>query len=116
MRKKEYEILEPITINEDEVLILKLEVLLHPRDVENIRNNIIQQLEGGVVMIPKGMQYTICKREELEHERKLIKIDTWVDKLKRIINDPEAPEEYKDYCMHLINEINAEFQAQQPED
>lgn len=58
--------LQPITINKDEILILKLEQLLHPRVVKEIRNDIIKQIETGVVMIPKGMAYTICKRECLE--------------------------------------------------
>lgn len=60
--------LEPIKINEGEVLILKLEVLIHPREIEKIRNNIIKQVKEGVVMVPKGMQYTICKRSEVEQQ------------------------------------------------
>ena len=73
MRKKECEILKPISINEDEVLILKLEVLLHPRDVKAIRDDIIHQIKEGVVMIPKGLQYKICKREEIEQQAELQK-------------------------------------------
>ena len=63
--------LDPIKINKDEVLILKLEVLIHPKEIEKIRNDIIRQIEGGVVMIPNGLQYEICKREELERKAEL---------------------------------------------
>lgn len=42
--------------------------------------------------------------------KRFINVDTWIDKLKRVIKD--APGEYADYCTHLINEIEAEFRAQ----
>lgn len=42
--------------------------------------------------------------------KRFINVDTWIDKLKRVIKD--APGEYADYCMHLISEIEAEFHAQ----
>ena len=42
--------------------------------------------------------------------KRFINIDTWIDKLKKVIDD--APGEYADYSMHLINEIEAEFRAQ----
>lgn len=42
--------------------------------------------------------------------KRFINIDTWIDKLKKVIDD--APGESADYCTHLINEIEAEFRAQ----
>lgn len=42
--------------------------------------------------------------------KRFINVDTWIDKLKKVIDD--APGEYADYCTHLINEIEAEFNAQ----
>ena len=59
---------DPITINKDEVLILKTEMLLHPRNLEKVRNDVIRQIEGGAVIIPNNFTYTICKRDCLEQE------------------------------------------------
>ena len=109
-----------VKINKDkgEVLILKTDLLLHPREVEKIRNDVIQQIKGGAVIIPNGFTIAICKRDCLEHpevitRKRMIDVDTWIDKLAKIVSDPEAPGEYKDYCMHLISEIEAEFRAQE---
>lgn len=41
-----------------------------------------------------------------------IDADAWIDKLNKIINDPEAPGELIDHCYHMINEIEAEIHAQ----
>jgi len=60
--------MDPITINKDEVLILKTELLLHPRDVKKVRNDVINQIKGGAVIIPNGFSFTICKRDCLEQE------------------------------------------------
>ena len=112
--------MDPIKINKDngEVLILKTDLLLHPRNIEKIRNDVIRQIEGGALIIPNGFAYAICKRDCLEHpevvtRKRMIDVDTWIDKLAKIVSDPEAPEEYKDYCMHLVNEIETEFRAQE---
>lgn len=43
--------------------------------------------------------------------KRFINVDTWINKLRKVIDD--APGEYADYCMHLINEIEAEFRAQE---
>ena len=64
------EIMNPIAINKEEVLILKTEMLLHPRDVEKVRNDVIRQIESGAVIIPNGFTYMICKRGELAQEGK----------------------------------------------
>lgn len=60
--------MKPITINKNEVLILKTDLLLHPRDVEKIRNDIINQINSGAVIIPNGFSYTIRKRNHLEQK------------------------------------------------
>ena len=98
-----------VKINKDkgEVLILKADMLLRPSALENIHNNVMQQIKEGVVIIPCGFDFDILKRG------RMIVVDTWIDKLAKIISDPEAPEEYKDYCMHLVGEIEAEFRAQE---
>lgn len=51
--------------------------------------------------------------EEAAKKKRMIDVDTWIDKLAKIISDPEAPGEYKDYCMHLVDEIETEFRAQE---
>lgn len=51
--------------------------------------------------------------EEAANKKRMIDVDTWIDKLSKIISDPEAPGEYKDYCIHLVSEIEAEFRAQE---
>lgn len=83
-----------------------------------MQNDVIQQIEGGAVIIPNNFTYTICKRDCLDHpevvtRKRMIDVDIWIDKLAKIVSDPEAPEEYKDYCMHLVSEIEAEFRAQE---
>ena len=42
----------------------------------------------------------------------MIDADIWIDKLQNIINDEEAPSEYKDYCLNLVNEIETELSSQ----
>ena len=112
--------MDSIKINMDkgEVLILKTDLLLHPKSIEALRNNIAKQIEGGVVIVPNNFTFAICTRDCLEHpevvtRKRMIDVDTWIDKLAKIISDPDAPEEYKDYCMHLVSEIEAEFRAQE---
>lgn len=109
-----------IKINKDngEVLILKTDLLLHPRDVEKVRNNVIQQIEGGAVVIPNGFTYAIYKRDCIEHlevvtRKRMIDVDMWIDTLAKIISDPEAPGAYKDYCFDLVNSIETEYRAQE---
>lgn len=45
--------------------------------------------------------------------KKIIDVDIWIKKLNKIINDPEAPGEIIDYYLNLINEIEAEYEAQE---
>lgn len=56
--------MEPIAINENEILILKTNMLLHPSDMERIRTNVICQIKEGVVIIPNGFDYETRKRTE----------------------------------------------------
>ena len=51
--------------------------------------------------------------EEAANNKRMIDIDIWIDKLSKIVSDPDAPGEYKYYCMHFINEIETEFRAQE---
>jgi len=61
--------MNPIKINREEILILKTDMLLHPRELEKIRNDVIRQIEeGNAVIIPNGFTYTICKRDCLKQE------------------------------------------------
>ena len=44
--------------------------------------------------------------------KRMIDADEWIRKLKKIIEDADAPGEQIDYCYNLINEIEAEVSAQ----
>lgn len=101
--------MDSIKINKDkgEVLILKANVALRDSDLWHIRNKVIEEITEGVAILPCGFDVEILRRG------RLIDVDTWIDKLAKIISDPEAPGEYKDYCMHLVSEIEAEFRAQE---
>lgn len=57
-------------------------------------------------------EYCVFGIAPAEREARNIDIDVWIDKLSKIVSDPEAPGEYKDYCLHLIGEIEAEYRAQ----
>lgn len=112
--------MDSIKINMDkgEVLILKTDLLLHPKSIEALRNDIAKQIEGGAVIVPNGFAYAICKRDCLEHpevvtRKRMIDVDMWIDRLAKIVSDPDAPGEYKDYCMNFISEIETEYRAQE---
>ena len=53
-----------VKISEGEILILKTNMLLHPRDLERIRINIEQQRESGIITIPNGFDYEIVQVPE----------------------------------------------------
>ena len=101
--------MESVKINKDkgEVLILKANTMLRDSDLQYIRDKAIKQITEGVAIIPCGFDFDILRRG------RLIDVDIWIDKLAKIVSDPEAPGEYKDYCMHLISEIETEFRAQE---
>lgn len=60
--------INPIAINKGEVLILKTDILYRPEVLEKMRNNIIRQIESGVVVVPANFSYEIWEREEVEQE------------------------------------------------
>lgn len=99
----------------EKILILKADANVSYAHIQRIRDDVINQMEDGVAVIPFGFSYSILDCGFLEHGSRFVNIDEWINKLKRITNDPACPGEYKDYCMHLISEVEAEFQAQQPE-
>ena len=97
-------------------MILKTDLLLHPREYSKIRNDVIQQIECGAVIIPNGFAYAICKHDCLEHpevvaRKRMIDVDIWIDKLTNAMK--QAPADQFDYCLHLINEIETEFLSQE---
>lgn len=55
--------MDPITINKAEVLILKPDVMLSHDHLACIREDIIEQVKEGVVIIPNGFSYEIWKRD-----------------------------------------------------
>lgn len=61
---------EPIKIqlNKDDILILKTDVLIHPKDLEKIRKNVADQAKEGTVIIPHGFSYEILKTNQIKDE------------------------------------------------
>ena len=55
--------MNPITINQSEVLILKADMMLSKDHLEAIRRDIAEQAESGLVIIPSGFSYEIWKRD-----------------------------------------------------
>ena len=51
--------------------------------------------------------------ERLTKGNRIIDADIWIDRLKTIVCDPEAPGELKDYYKNLINEIETETNLQE---
>lgn len=70
--------MDVIKINKDEVLILKTESLLHPRDLEKVRNDVIRQIKGGAVIIPNNFTFTICKRDSSGVEGQTMNQNDWI--------------------------------------
>lgn len=48
---------------DDEVLIVKCKVILHPRDTHRIREAIIDQMKEGVVVLPDYMEAIVVPKD-----------------------------------------------------
>lgn len=62
-----------------------------------------------------GDSIILKKYEEAANNKRMIDADAWINKYRNIIADNNAPGEYKDYCMHMISEIESECSAQEGE-
>lgn len=62
--------MDPIAVKEGEILILKSDMLFRPDYLRKVKNDIIRQIESGVVIIPPGFSYEIWARKEAEQEGK----------------------------------------------
>lgn len=56
--------MDSIKINENQILILKTEMLLKPSDREKVRKEVIRQIAEGAVIIPNGFSYEIIEADE----------------------------------------------------
>lgn len=55
--------IEPIKvkISENQILILKTDMMIHPKEKIRIRAEVAQQIKNGVVTIPHGFEYEIVQ-------------------------------------------------------
>lgn len=83
---------------------------------KEIRRNIFktESAEGKPMEIfVDGDSIVLKKYEEAAINKRMIDADAWINKYRNIIADNNAPGEYKDYCMHMISEIESEYDAQE---
>jgi hypothetical protein len=58
-----------MTIDKNEVIVIKTDLLLHPRDMEIVRKDFLRQMErGNAIILPPGFSYEVVKRENIEQE------------------------------------------------
>lgn len=57
-----------IQLNKDDILILKTNVLIHPKDLEKFRKDVADQAKEGTVIIPYGFSYEILKTNQIKDE------------------------------------------------
>lgn len=88
----------------------------------HIPKDIRRQIFGTQCAEGKPMEFFIIgdsivlkKYEEAANNKRMIDADAWINKYRKIIADEAAPGEYKDYCMHMIHEIESEYDAQEDE-
>ena len=57
-----------ISIKEDEVIVVESELLIHPRELQKVREEILQQAKTGVIVVPNGFRTAIIKRDILQQD------------------------------------------------
>ena len=86
-------------------------------DVVLLRGVIRGELPSGQKIVSlmesnaDGIEICTDEKSLIKCDR-LINADEWIEKLKNIVHDKDVPVEYVDYCLHLINEIEAELREQ----
>lgn len=53
-----------VKLGKNEVLILKTNMMIHPREMERIRAELVRQSKAGIITIPHGFEYEIVQVEE----------------------------------------------------
>ena len=53
-----------VKLGKNEVLILKTNMMIHPREMERIRADLVHQSKAGIITIPHGFEYEIVQVEE----------------------------------------------------
>lgn len=54
--------MDPLIINEDEVLIIKTDLMIHPDYLKSLRNECLRQAKEGVIVLPSGFDFAIVKK------------------------------------------------------
>lgn len=52
-----------VKLGKNEVLILKTNMMIHPREMERIRADLVRQSKAGIITIPHGFEYEIVQVE-----------------------------------------------------
>lgn len=55
-----------ISIKEDEVIVFETDLLIHPRELQKVREEIFRQAKTGVIVVPSGFRTAIIKRDLLQ--------------------------------------------------
>lgn len=55
--------MDPIIINEDEVLIIKSDMLIHPDCLKNLRDGFLKQAKEGVIVLDSRFDFAIVKKK-----------------------------------------------------
>ena len=56
--------MEPIAIGKDKLLILSTDLFLSDEHLRYIRNDVIEQMKEGILVIPSGFKYLLVIKEE----------------------------------------------------
>ena len=94
--------MDPITINKTEVLILKVDMLLSQDHLRHIREDIIEQVKEGVVIIPSGFSHEIWKRDYCMHCEEKNYIPISIDELEDICDGAASVREAKELLIERL--------------
>lgn len=56
--------MQPIAIGKDKLLILSTDLFLSNEHLNDIRNDVIEQMKEGVLVIPSGFKYLLVFKED----------------------------------------------------
>lgn len=61
--------MDPIIINEDEVLIIKTDLIIRPDHLKNLRDGYLRQAKEGVIVLPGGFDFAIVKKSFIKDSK-----------------------------------------------
>lgn len=91
-----------------EVLILKADLLLSKDHLAHIREDIIEQIKEGVVVIPSGFSYEIWKLDNCMHREEKKYIPISIDELEDICDGAASVREAKELLIERLQKQEGE--------